>query len=215
MANRSERDCELKNGHTDGLSSLVLCYGRYRIPKERHREPRHHIEASCKKSHGHPELAVIPRPSDSKASEELILHKLPNPCLNSFMLLVSTTCSNNNSTVFVTRKMNFLLFAVKLLPELTTVSFGLGKIDQTPQVLYIQKQNLQAPSQGFSYHSSKPFSIFPHPFLNHGHVPVTCAVNRGNTICSLFEIPFYTACDHVSASLGSCLPRILYSVLEV
>lgn len=115
----------------------------------------------------------------------------------------------------MTCKINFFLFAVKSLHELTAASLGLGKLDQTPEVLYIRKQDLQVPSQVFLYHSSKSFSVFPHPFPNHGHVPVTCAVNRGNTICLFFEIPFFTTCYHVSPSLESRLPRILYSVLEV
>lgn len=116
----------------------------------------------------------------------------------------------------MTHKMNFLLFAVKLLPELTTVFFRLGRRNQTPQVHSFQSKIPRLSTEiFFLYHSSKSFSIFPHPFSKYGHIPVTCAVNRGNTICSLFEIPFYTACYHLSPSLESCLPRILYSVLEV
>lgn len=87
------------------------------------------------------------RSAHLKAREELILNKQPNLYLNSFILLASTSSSNKNYTVFVTHKMNFLLFAVKLLPELTTVFFRLGRRNQTPQVHSFQSKIPRLPRQ--------------------------------------------------------------------
>lgn len=67
------------------------------------------------------------------------------------LLLASTSSSNKNYTVLVTHKINFLLLAVKLLPEFTTVFFRLGRRNQTPQVFSFQSKIPRLSSEIFFF----------------------------------------------------------------
>lgn len=107
------------NYECNSVKLAVLRYGRYKLPTQRHWNLRHHIEASCKT-----------RVKDILTWQSYLGHHIQKPGRNwsstNFLIPISTDLHSTASSTFVTHTMNSLLFAVKLLPELTPLSFRSG-----------------------------------------------------------------------------------------